>query len=322
MARALEGLPAVSDPRVLVSSTTADDAGVYLLNEDTALLHTIDFFTPMVDDARDFGRVAAANALSDIYAMGGVPLTALSVVCFPSCDMPPEVMTEMLLGGLEKMDEAGVSVLGGHSVDDVELKCGYAVTGVVHPTRMITNAGASPGELLVLTKPIGVGVLSTAVKKEQVAPDVSASATAQMTRLNKWASEAMIEAGAKGATDVTGFGLLGHACEMASASGVTIEIEIEEVPVIDDARKLFGAGIAPGALRSNYRHYGRFVKAESGLKESAVMLLHDPQTSGGLLIALPESGLDAFRHSMADCGDDFWIIGRIGPQGEYPIVLR
>jgi selenide,water dikinase len=209
-----------------------DDAGVYRLDERTALVFTIDFFTPIVDDARDFGRIAAANALSDIYAMGARPLIGVNVACFPEGDLPPDVLAEILLGGREKMDEAGAVVIGGHSVSDRELKYGLAVIGLVDPERVVANAGAEEGDLLVMTKPIGTGVMTTALKNEALGADALRRVTAVMTGLNRAAAEAMVEAGAHAATDVTGFGLVGHATAMANASGVTLEIAVPDVPLI------------------------------------------------------------------------------------------
>ena len=231
----LDKLPPLVDPRVLVSSGTVDDAGVYLLNDTTALVFTLDFFTPVVDDARDYGRIAAANSLSDVYAMGGTPIMALNIVCFPDGDLPMSVMTDILLGGNEKVTEAGALVLGGHSVSDRELKFGLAVVGTIDPSRVVSNAGAVPGDVLLLTKPIGTGVLATALKEEELGSEGLAEMTECMATLNRPASEAMVEAGATAATDVTGFGLVGHATELADGSGVTVELRPSDVPLLSGA---------------------------------------------------------------------------------------
>jgi len=318
----LEKLPPILDPRVLVSEGTVDDAGVYLLNEQTALVFTVDFFTPVVDDPRDFGRIAAANALSDIYAMGARPLIALNVLCFPDGELPPDVMAEILLGGEDTMAEAGVSIVGGHSVSDRELKYGLAVVGTVAPGSLVTNAGARPGQTLALTKPLGTGVLMTALKDAKLPPDRLAEATAIMRRLNRAASEAMVEAGATAATDVTGFGFAGHAVSMARSSRVTFEVDLSGVPVMAGVRELLDSGVWPGGLASNRQYYGAFVDGAPG-DAAAADVLYDPQTSGGLLIAVPDDGVDRLRDGLARRGEkDLWIVGRTVPEGPRPLVVR
>lgn len=318
----LDKLPPIRDPRVLVSEGTVDDAGVYLLNDSTALVFTVDFFTPVVDDPRDFGRIAAANALSDIYAMGGKPLIALNVLCFPDGELPSDVMAEILLGGEDTMAEAGVSIVGGHSVSDRELKYGLAVVGTVDPARVVTNAGARPGQTLALTKPLGTGILMTGLKEEKLPPDRLAEATAVMRRLNRAAAEAMAEAGATAATDVTGFGFAGHAVSMAKASRVTFEVELARVPVMRGVRELLEGGVRPGGLATNRRYYEPSVACASGaLADSDV--LYDPQTSGGLLIALPDDGVGRLRDGLARRGSaDLWIVGRTVVEGPSPLVVR
>ena len=267
---------------------TSDDAGVFLLNDTTALIQTVDFITPVVDDPYAFGRIAAANSLSDVYAMGGEPLTAMNIVCFPSCELPMEILNEVLKGGADAVAESGASLVGGHSVDDLELKYGLSVTGVVHPGRVITNASARPGDLLVLTKPLGTGFVTTAIKGGMASPGASERAIEVMSRLNAEASEAMIEAGAHACTDVTGFGLAGHALEMARASGVTIEIWIDRLPLLHPhALDYANMGLVPAAA---YRNRD-FVSSDIEWNLSGhplEMFLYDPQTSGGLLISLPE----------------------------------
>ena len=315
-------MPPIADPRVLVSTDTVDDAGVYRLSDDLALVFTVDFFTPVVDDPGDFGRIAAANAVSDVYAMGGEPLIAVNVVCFPDEEMPSSVLADIFLGGREKMDEAGAATVGGHSVSDRELKYGLAVVGTVDPTRMVRNAGARPGDVLVITKPLGTGVLTTALKNEALADELLARVTTTMAELNKAASSAMVESGATAATDVTGFGLIGHAVSMADASGVTLEIEVERVPWIEGACETIRAGFRPAGLLANQQYYGRFVRIDSSADGNTLDLLNDPQTSGGLLVALPEGRLDAFAASLeAAGGGSHWRIGRVVHRGGEAVVL-
>jgi selenide,water dikinase len=297
---------------VLVSSDTVDDAGVYRLTDDLALVFTIDFFTPIVDDARDFGRIAAANAVSDVYAMGGTPFLAVNVACFPDEELAPSILADILLGGQEKMEEAGAVIVGGHTVSDRELKYGLAVVGRVHPDRIVTNAGAEPGDALVLTKPIGTGVLTTALKNDRLSDESLERVTRVMSTLNRAAAEAMIEAGARAATDVTGFGLIGHAAGLADASGVTIEIDVDGVPLLEGALETVSAGMRPGGLFANQQFYGRFVRSATRADDETIELLYDPQTSGGLLIALPAARVAAFERAFADAGGaESWRVGRI-----------
>jgi selenide,water dikinase len=317
----LSKLPPVVDPRALVSSGTVDDAGVYLLDDGTALVVTLDFFTPVVNDPRDYGRIAAANAMSDVYAMGGRPLVALNIVCFPDGELPSSVMADILLGGHEKVAEAGALVLGGHSVSDRELKFGMAVVGTVDPNGIMTNAGASPGDTIVLTKPIGTGVLATALKEDELSPEGTAAVTRLMATLNRAAAEAMVEAGASAATDVTGFGLAGHASEMADASGVTLEISVEDVPLVEGAVSVLERGLAPGGLFSNQHYYSAFVESRTGADGRTVEMMYDPQTSGGLLVALPAGSVGAFERALADGGGTSWVVGRAVERGERALVL-
>jgi selenide,water dikinase len=306
---------------VLVSSNTVDDAGVYLLNDGTAVVFTVDFFTPVVDDPRDFGRIAAANSLSDIYAMGARPLIALNLMCFPDGEMPSSIMTEILLGGQEKVAEAGALILGGHSVRDRELKYGLAVVGTVDPARIVANSGARPGDVLVLTKPIGTGLLATALKNGKLADDALYGMTTLMASLNSAASEAMVESGASAATDVTGFGLVGHARELAEASGVTIEITAADVPLLPGALEAATNEEAPGGLFSNESYYSRFVDASSSLDRHLIDVMYDPQTSGGLLVALPEERLGDFEKALGSRNGRHWVIGRVGERRDRSVVL-
>jgi len=271
---------------VLVDQSTLDDAGVYAFGRGEALVQTVDFFTPVVDDPYDYGQVAAANALSDVYAMGGRPLTALTVLCVPEKQVAPEVLREILRGGLDKMREAGVSVLGGHSVTDPELKFGYSVTGVVRRRRLLTNAGVRPGDRIVLTKPLGTGVLATALKQGRLAPAPVRRFTRVMAALNRAAAEVAVEFGAHAATDVTGFGLLGHAVQLADASGVTLRLRPARGWFMPRVLELAAAGAVAGGLGRNRDFFGPSVGGEA-LPEPLMLGLHDPQTSGGLLVACP-----------------------------------
>jgi selenide,water dikinase len=273
------------DRRVLVDHSSMDDAGVFAYGRGEALVQTVDFFTPVVDDPYDFGRIAAANALSDVYAMGGKPLTALALMCVPD-DLPREVLREVVRGGLATMRQAGASVLGGHSVRDPELKFGYAVTGVVRRSRMLVNAGARPGDKLLLTKPLGTGVLSTALKRGKLEPALTRRLTRQMATLNRAAAEAAVAFGARAATDVTGFGLIGHASQMADASRVSLRITPRADWFLPRVLELAAAGVAPAGLHKNREFYGAKV-AGAELETGMGLAIYDPQTSGGLLISVP-----------------------------------
>ena len=269
---------------MLVDQSTLDDAGVFAFGRGTALVQTVDFFTPVVDDPYDFGQIAAANALSDVYAMGGQPLTALAVLCVPEKQIVPEVLRAILHGGQDKMREAGVSILGGHSVTDPELKFGYSVTGVVRRRRLLTNAGARPGDRLVLTKPLGTGVLATALKQGRLDPSQTRRLTRTMTALNRGAAEAAVEFGAHAATDVTGFGLVGHAVQLAEASAVTLRLRPVRRWFLPRTLELAAQGAVAGGLKRNREFYAPAVGGDV-LAEPLALALHDPQTSGGLLIA-------------------------------------
>ncbi len=267
-----------------MDQSTLDDAGVFAFGRGTALVQTVDFFTPVVDDPYDFGQIAAANALSDVYAMGGQPLTALAILCVPEKQVVPEVLREVLRGGQDKMREAGVSIVGGHSVTDPELKFGYSVTGVVQRRRLLTNAGARPGDRLVLTKPLGTGVLATALKQGRLDAAQTRRLTRTMAALNRGAAEAAVEFGAHAATDVTGFGLVGHAAQLAEASGVTLRLRPVRGWFLPRTLELAEQGAVAGGLRRNREYYAPAVGGDA-LAEPLALALHDPQTSGGLLIA-------------------------------------
>ena len=311
------------DDRVLVDYRTADDAGVYKLDDDRALVQTVDFFTPIVDDPFTYGRIAAANALSDVYAMGGRPLTALAVAAFPK-DLDVAILGSIFSGGLETLRSAGVSLLGGHTVQDQEVKFGYAVTGEVHPERVWRNAGAQAGDVLFLTKPLGTGIIATALKAGRAPDALVALAVASMTRLNRAASEALRglpRDAVHACTDVTGFGLVGHSCEVAAASGVTLEIDTASVPVIDGVASLV-AGNVPGGGRTNAAHFGPDVRFVAEVDRDLVELLHDPQTSGGLLVSVGEAHVSAVAAALTAVDPATRRVGRVVPRQDSLLVLR
>ena len=309
----LAKLPRSTDPNLLVGFDTHDDAGVYRLTDELALVQTVDFFTPIVDDPYTYGQIAAANALSDVYAMGGKPLSALSLVCFPEKG-DTAILEQILAGGHATMAEAGCTVVGGHSVRDEEIKFGYAVTGLIHPKKIWTIGGARPGDRLLLTKPLGTGVITTALKKGAAKPDWVAAAVRAMLQLNRDAVEALSELGeaVHAVTDITGYGLLGHALEMASASGVALRIAHLHVPHFAVALELRALGVAPGGLAANRRAFNGKVRFGDAVSSAWCDLLFDPQTSGGLLVALPEAGAGRLFGRLATEGfGDAAVIGRV-----------
>lgn len=321
LAQVVRNLPRAVDPNLLVGADHFDDAGVYKLDASTAIVLTVDFFPPLVDDPYEFGRIAAANSLSDIYAMGARPLAVLNIVGFPDKELDAEILGEILRGGAERVAAAGAVVAGGHSVRDSEVKFGLSVTGLVHPDRILTNGGAQVGAVLVLTKPIGSGVLTTAAKKGLIAEADLAEAIDVMTDLNRGACEAALEVGVHSATDITGFGLIGHAHEMAEASGVTIELDAKSVPLMARTMGLARGGTITRAAGSNLEYLGdRFTS--KGVDETLVKILADAQTSGGLLLAVARDRADALvaalkkRHTRAAA-----VIARVVPKSRNTIVL-
>ena len=294
LSAALAPLPRETDPRLLVGRETFDDAGVFRLSDDLALVQTVDFFAPIVDDPYRFGRVAAANALSDVFAMGGEPLTAMNIVGFPQNTLPLSVLTEILRGGQDAVHEAGARIVGGHTVIDEELKYGLAVTGRVHPDRILSNANAKPGDVLLLTKRIGTGILATAGKMAALAPEHAEALYESMRTLNAAASRAAVELGARCATDVTGFGLLGHAMHIARASNVRVVFDVASVPLLPGTRDALAAGYLPGGAQRN----ADWVSPEvdwNDVGDDLRSLLTDPQTSGGLLVALAADQVEQYR---------------------------
>ena len=308
------------DPNVLVGFGTLDDAGVYRLSETQALVQTVDFITPVVDDPFTYGEIAAANALSDVWAMGGRPLTALNIAAFPSI-LDPSLLNGILRGGLSQFAAAGVALLGGHTVDDPEIKYGAAVTGLIDPQRILSNAGARVGDSLVLTKPLGVGVITTGLK-QGVADHASIdAAVASMRRLNGAACAAMLRHDAHACTDVTGFGFMGHLSHMTRESGVTAQIEASSVPLLPGALTLRRTGIGPGGLERNRDYFGASITLHPALEPALTDLLFDPQTSGGLLVALPGNNVIALLEDLAASGHAAAQIGEIVPRGETGIIV-
>ena len=299
---------------------TADDAGVYRIGEGCALVQTTDVITPLVDDPYTFGRIAAANAVSDVYAMGGRPLTAMNLVFFPGCGLPGTVLKEILRGGRDTLREAGACVVGGHTVEDDELKYGLAVTGLIDPARIVRNSTLQGGDRLILTKPLGSGIVSTAIKAEMAPPAVVVEMVRWLCMLNREAAELMLACGVHAATDVTGFGLLGHAWEMAHGAGMTLHLDLAAVPVLAGVAELAADGLIPAGCYRNRDHFGRFLSG-SAATDDRLIPLFDPQTSGGLLIGLPPDGAEEYLRQAADHGLFAVAVGSVLPSGEFPIVI-
>ncbi len=311
-------MPLNRDPRVLIDFRSSDDAGVYAWEGGPALVQTVDFFTPIVDDPFTYGQIAAANSLSDVYAMGGRPLTALAIAGFPKTGVGNDVIAAIFRGGHDKLAEAGVALLGGHTVQDPEIKFGYAVTGAVDPRRIWSNAGAQPGDRLLLTKAIGTGVVATAVKNGRAPDAVAARAVESMRTLNKAAAEALHAFdGVHACTDITGFGLIGHASEVANASGATLVIESARVPLLDGVLPLV-RGNRAGGMKSNREYFGGLTKLAAGLDEDLLDLLYDPQTSGGLLVCVAADRAEGALRALLDAGVPAAAIGQaVAPTGHW-----
>ncbi len=301
----------------------SDDAGVYRLSDDIAIIQTVDFFTPIVDDPYMFGQIAAANSLSDVYAMGGKPLTAMNIVCFPIDDMDITVLKDILRGGVDKMAEAGVVLLGGHSINDAELKYGLSVTGTVQPERMVTNEGAAPGDKLILTKKLGTGILGSALKSGVLDSQTEAAVMKSMAALNDTASRLMQEEGVHACTDITGFGFLGHLTQLLKNSRVSASINSTAVPVFNKVVECLEKGLRPGGLERNRDYYSPSVKIESGVPEYIMDILYDPQTSGGLLISLAEGNAERLVDKLGRAGiTEATIIGEIGAGPEGVVTIN
>ena len=308
------------DPNLLVGYQTADDAAVYQLNEETALVQTVDFFTPVVDDPYVYGQIAAANSLSDVYAMGGTPRFALSIVGFPKSGLDTGILLEIIQGGTAKLKEAQVVVAGGHSVQDPEIKFGYCVTGLVHPRKVFANDAAQPGDRLILTKPLGAGIITTGVKFEKTPDDVLESAVQWMLRLNRNASEAAQRFEVHAATDITGYALLGHAYEMAKGAQVTLHIDPAQVPVTEGARQLARQGMLPGGIESNRKYIGPTIRW-NGTTELEQQILLDPQTSGGLLLSVDPHDAEELSRQLRRSGDLGAVIGEVREKDDYLLEI-
>jgi selenide,water dikinase len=311
------------NPNVLRSIERLDDAGVYQISKTVAIIQTIDFITPIVNDPYSFGRIAAANSISDIYTMGGRPITALNVVCFPSDSLDIGVLREILRGGLDTMNEAGVAMLGGHSVKDNETKYGLSVTGLVHPARLVTNSGTRSGDSLVLTKPLGTGVLSTALKNRLLADSAMQPAIQSMSALNKIAAELMLELGVHACTDITGFGLVGHASHLIQEGKIGLEFDFSSLPVLPGTFDFLKKKVYPGGLDRNRDYYSSQVEFKGQIPEYRRAVLFDPQTSGGLLVSLAPEAAEKLVKGLQEKGvSQAAIIGRVVPSRERKIVIR
>lgn len=318
----LSTLPRVSHPDLIVGVETSDDAGVFRLREDLAVINTVDFFTPVVDDPYTYGLISAANSLSDVYAMGGEPKTALNIVCFPQSGVDKAILAEILRGGADKAAEAGVVVVGGHSVADDEIKYGMAVTGVIDPRRVIRNVGARAGDALILTKPLGTGILTTALKRGHLGAEEYGAAVTSMTALNETASRVMRRHRVHACTDVTGFSLMGHGCEMAMGSGVTFRVHAAALPVLPGALRLALEGYITGGCKRNRAYLADKVRVGADVPQALNEVAFDPQTSGGLLIAVPAHDAAALARELRDEGTlAAALIGEVVPRGDVWVEL-
>jgi selenide,water dikinase len=313
----------MSDPNLIIGMERAEDAGVYKLSDNLAIVQSVDFFTPMVDDPYQFGQIAVVNALSDVYAKGGRPLTAMNIVCFPLKTMDISLLKEILAGGLNKMHEAGVILVGGHSVEDKELKYGLSVTGIIHPSRVIRNTGCKIGDKLILTKPLGVGIINTALKGDMVNQETVDKAIRCMSTLNNEVSELMLKTEVNACTDVSGFGLLGHACEMIEGTDVGILVDSSAVPYIPEAKGLAEMGLVPGGMHRNRNFRAHMVEIDGQVPAYMIDILFDPQTSGGLLISLSEKVAFALLNNMHKEGiSDATTIGEVTETPKGKIIVR
>ncbi len=306
---------------MIVGFDTADDAGVYRLRDDLAIVQTLDFFTPIVDDPRVYGQIAALNSINDVWAMAGTPLTAMAITCFPKKGVDPAILGEIMRGGLETLNQYDVTLIGGHSVDNEQIMFGYSVTGVIDPNKVATNSGARPGDAIILTKPIGTGVISTGIKFGQTSPEIARTSVATMLTAGRYAAEAMREFGVKGATDVTGFALLGHAWEMARASKVTIKIDSSRVPVLDGALELASVGMLTSGDKSNREYIGDDVDIADSVSKEMRHLLFDPQTAGGMLMAVPAGRAEELLARLRENYEQAAIIARVIERGSHSLVV-
>jgi selenide,water dikinase len=306
----------------MVGFDTADDAGVYRLRDDLAIVQTVDFFTPIVDDPFVYGQIAALNSINDVWAMAGTPLTALAITCFPKQGVDPAILGEIMRGGLETLNKYGVTLIGGHSVDNQQIMFGYSVTGVIDPGKIATNAGARPGDVIILTKPIGTGVISTGIKFEKTAPEIAAASVATMLTPGRYAAEAMREFGVKGATDVTGFALLGHLWELACASNVTIELDAPAVPLLGGALELAASGMLTSGDKTNREYIGEDIKIDARVDKNLVKLLYDPQTAGGMLISISAAQAPRLLERLVENYPVAQIVGRVTERASHSIIVE
>ena len=322
LTQVLRHLPEVTDKNLLVGIKSADDAGVYKLTEELAIINTLDFFPPIIDDPYTFGQIAAVNALSDVYAMGGVPRLAMNIVAFPA-GLDLSILEEIINGSMNKLSEAGVLLVGGHSIEDKEIKYGLSVTGLVHPKKVITNAGARLGDKLVLTKPIGVGVITTALKRRKIEPDEVKDAIDSMKALNDKASLIMQEVGVNACTDITGFGLLGHAMEMAEASNMAMTFKVKEIPFFPKAVELVKKSANhPKTIKSNKEYLANKIRIADDIKPEYENLLHDPQTSGGLLISVSPEKFQNLLERLSSAGVQASVVGEVAEKRTPAIVVK
>ncbi len=323
MAYIVSHLPEYPNERVLAGPKTFADAGIYKLNEEMALVETLDFFTPVVNNPYDYGQIAAANALSDVYAMGGKPLTAMNILCYPVKSLERDVLVEILKGGADKVNEAGATIVGGHTLQDSEIKYGLSVTGIVHPNRIVTNAGARPGDLLVLTKPLGTGTVISAIKSNKALEEHIALITQSMVTLNRVASETMLEVGVNACTDITGFGLMGHGYEVAEAGKVTLAFFAERIPVFDGCERYIKMGLIPGVSKLSKKYLKDAVRIKSGVREERVDILFDAQTSGGLLISVSKEKVDTLCARLKEKGVTVaCIVGEVRKREDVSLIVE
>lgn len=322
LAEGLAGLPTIEHHNLLMGYSSADDAGVFQLRDDLAIIQTVDFFPPIVDDPYQFGQIAAANALSDVYAMGGRPITALNIIGFPSDSMPQNIFSEVLRGGMEKVKESGAVIVGGHSIKDKEIKYGLAVTGVIDPNKIISNGGAKPGNRLYLTKPLGTGLITTGIKHKIVSDELALLASRQMAQLNETAAEVMKKCKVTAATDVTGNGLLGHTYEMAAASNVTIHINADMLPLMPEVTRLAEAKMIPAGAIANRDFLQGRVRMASSVDSNLEDVMYDPQTSGGLLIAIPIDRVEQFEQEIKNKKIFVQEIGQIEKKADINIIVE
>jgi selenide,water dikinase len=316
LAQVLSELPTFEDEKLIVGLGKADDAAIYKIDDDNCVIQTLDFFTPIVDDPYTYGQIAAANSLSDVYAMGGKPVLALNIVCFPNC-VDPEVLSEILKGGADKVKESGAVLAGGHSVDDDEPKYGLSVMGIVKEKNILLNSGAREGDIIAISKPLGLGIVNTAIKGELCSDETYKEAVDVMTSLNDMAAEAAIELSANACTDITGFGLFGHSIEMADNSEVSLEIEMNKIPVIGEALEYASMGLIPAGAYNNRDYYEKKIEENAFKEELITDICYDPQTSGGLLISIPKENREMIKKY-----DFFKVIGKVVKKTEYCIILK